>query len=77
MKLSGAFRNCANGNRISSHGLLNASCLCAACRVGHHVLRRAAQPRADGGGRARVEPAALPAASHTTNHGDKSVRGSL
>jgi hypothetical protein len=76
MKLTGAFRNYANGNCISSAGLLNVSCSRAACRVGHRVLRRAGQPSADGGGSARVEPAALHAALHTTSHGDQPVRGS-
>jgi hypothetical protein len=66
-KLTGAFRNYANGNRISSPGLLNASCSRAACRVGHRVLQRASEPSADGGGSARVEPTALHAALHTTS----------
>ena len=67
MKLTGAFRNCANGNRVGSPGSLNASCSRAACRVGHRVLRRAGQPSVDGGGSACVEPAALLAALHTTS----------
>ena len=58
-KLIRAFRNYANGNRISSPGLLNDPCSCAAYRMGHRVLQRAGQPSADGGGCARVEPAAL------------------
>jgi hypothetical protein len=77
MKLTGAFRNYANGNRISSRGLLTASCSCVACRVGHRVLRRAGQPSAVGSGSARVEPAELRAALHTTSYGDHPVRGSL
>jgi len=77
MKLRGVFRNYANGNRISSTGLQNVSCSFAACRVGHRVLQWAGQPSADGGGNARVEPAALHAAIHTTSHGNQLVRGSL
>lgn len=76
-KLKGAFRNYANGNRISSPGLLNASCSYVAYRVGHRVLQRAEQPSADGSGCTRVEPAALREALYTTSHGDFPVRGSL
>lgn len=76
-KLNRRFPNYANGNRISSPGLLNASCSRAACRVGHRVLRRAGEPSANGGGSARVEPTALHEALHTTSQWDQSVRGSL
>lgn len=80
-KLICPFRNYTNvpakGDRLSSARLLDTSCQCAACRVGHRVLRRAGQPSADGGASARVEPGALRATLHTANHGHRSVCGRL